>query len=233
MKAIFILVASIFMTVPLFSQRIREVSVGPLQDAQKVFKPNDRYRFQDFKEGYLITPAGKRSQSFKLNFNLFSGLPQFIDKKGDTLFLDDQIARYVHMKETTYLNGFSKHYYEIILNAMPVKLAIQREWRLARVETEFTDRSGEKAINISRDGKNQIYSPSLGRMVRNENKVYQRDSTYFFVDKNERIYKANENNFTRLFTDHKKKIENYLKEESIDFKKEEDLTKIFGFVSML
>ncbi len=233
MKTIFILVANIFITTHLFSQQVREVSVGPLQDAQKVFKPNDRYRFQDFKEGYLITPAEKRSQALKLNFNLFSGLPQFIDKKGDTLFLDDEIARYVQMKETTYLNGFSKHYYEVILNAMPVRLAIQREWRLTRVETEFTDRSGAKAINISRDGKNQIYSPSLGRMVRNENKVYQRDSTYFFVDKNERIYKANENNFTRLFSVHKKQIEGYLKKESIDFKKEEDLIKIFAFVSLL
>lgn len=233
MKTIFILVASIFITTHLFSQSIKEVSVGPLQDAQKVFKPNDRYRFQNFKDGYLITPTGKRSQALTLNFNLFSGLPQFIDKKGDTLFLDDQIARYVQMKETTYLNGFSKHYYEIILNAIPVRLAIQREWRLIRVETEFVDRSGAKAINISRDGKNQVYSPSLGRMVRNENKVYQRDSTYFFIDKNERIYKANENNFARLFSVHKKQIESYIKQESIDFKKEGDIAKVFAFVSSL
>lgn len=106
---------------------------------QVVMHPEDEnfpievtYRFPEFQDAYLVTPDGKRSQTLKMNFNLFSGLPQFIDPHGDTLFLDDNLASYIYFNDLTYFNNFRKGYFEIALNSMPVRLGVQREWRLVK-----------------------------------------------------------------------------------------------------
>lgn len=213
-----------------FSQETKEVTIRPGQNAAEAFPIKDKYRFPDFQDGFLITPEGKKSQPLKLNFNIFSGLPQFIDKKGDTLFIDEYVAKYVQIKTTTYLHNSTRNYYELILNTEPIKLAIDREWRIARIETLYQDpRSGQETKSLSRDSKNAIYSPKLGRMVQNENTVFKRDSSYFFIDGRGKDYKANESNLMRLFPDHKKQIDERVRQDSIDFKKEEDLRKLLLF----
>ena len=230
MKTIVTVVVGLLITVHSFCQKPREVTIRPGQTASSAFPIKDKYRYPNFHDGFLITPEGKKSQPLKLNFNVFSGLPQFINEKGDTLFLDEHIAKYVQIKETTYLHNSSKDYYELILNTVPIRLAIEREWRIARVETVYDgSRGGKESISFSRDTQNAVYSPTLGRMVRNENTVFERDSSYFFIDAKEKIYKANESNLLRLFADHKKQINDRLSQESIDFKKEEELKKLFQF----
>ncbi len=214
-------------------QRKNEVVVKPGNSVAKSIPIRGRYNHDEFKDGYLITEQNKRSKNLKLNFELLTGEPQFIDEKGDTLFLDKHIARQVLIEKTRYLNT-TKGYYELISNHPDFKLAVQRGWSIARYETEFTNGIGGKEKNSARDARNAIYSPKFGQMIRNEDTVYERDSSYFFIDAKEKIYKASKSNLVRLFPRHEDKIKNYLDQQTINFKKEEDLIKLSGFcISLL
>jgi hypothetical protein len=53
------------------------------------------------------------------------------------------------------------------------------------------------------------------------------------MDQNNRFYKPNKSGLLKLFSNHKKAIDTYSKEESIDFDNEESLKKILLFCSQL
>lgn len=212
-----------------FSQIPREVTVGPGKDKNKSFPFRDKYRFSSFQDGYFITKEGRKSQKVKFNFNLVSEKPQFIDSKGDTLFLTKETAQLVKMNDVTYFND-ADTYYEIVLDNSHVKLAIVREWSLRRVETVYNDpRTGASSISLGRSGHNAIYSPEHSRMIRNENNIYNRDSSYYFIGKKGEVFKASQKNFTRLHKRNKLAIESYIDRNDINFKKEEDLKRLIEF----
>jgi uncharacterized pyridoxamine 5'-phosphate oxidase family protein len=63
--------------------------------------------------------------------------------------------------------------------------------------------------------------------------VLSKEKLYFFIDQNNRFYKANKSNLLKIFVKNKKTIESYIRDESIDFDNEESLKKILLFCSQL
>ncbi len=213
-----------------FGQNPNEAIVPPITGK---FPTEKKYRKPAFENGYLITVLEKRSQTLRLNFDLDAGLPQFINEKGDTLYVDKHLAKFVRINELIYFHDFSDNeHYEIVLNSSPVKLGIQRKWKLARYEPVVMQQAKEAGIIVSglqNTRYNTVYSPIFSKMVRNENTIFKRDSSYFFIDKRDKVYKANERNLLKLFEKDKNRVNDYLQKESIDFKKEEDLIKLLQF----
>jgi hypothetical protein len=201
-------------------------------DPAKGFPIADRYRLPQFANGYLITIANKRSQPLKLNFNLFSGNPQFIDDKGDTLFIDKELAKYIQVQGLTYLHEFTSDYYEIVMKTEPVSLAIKREWKIIR--REGVSNNGYETIgaiqrvpgSYNAAGTNQGY----GNGVTNETLTFRRDSTYFFIDSKERVYKANDNSLLKIFPHNRVDLQQYFKENDVNFDKEGDIRKVLAFI---
>jgi len=228
MRLIIAILVCIHISVFSRAQKVREVTIFPGQDHAKSFPAKDRYKYPEFQDGYVITPDGKRSQRLKLNFDEVAKLPQFINEKRDSLYLDKDLAEYVQIKSTTYFHA--KDYYEIIETSPTIKMAIVRSWRLARIETPYeSPRDGQKTKTIARSGSNVIYSPSRGKMVPNENTVYARDSTYYFIDAKGKVQKANRKGIVKLWPAHEAVIESFVEKEQIDFDKEDDLSKLFDF----
>jgi hypothetical protein len=209
-----------------------EVSIGPGLDASKAFPIEAKYRFPKFQSGYLITFEGKRSQNLLLNFNLFSEVPQFIDAKGDTLFLDEHLAEFVHIEEKTYYNRGGS-YYEIISATGPITLAVKRKWRVVRIisNNAVGERVGDAQVNTQERRGALIFSPALGKMVRNENTVYELGLAYFLVDKNKTVQKANKSGFMKIVRDKKSKLEAFIETERIDFDKEKDLIYLVEMIN--
>jgi|JI102314A2RNA_FD_contig_31_1626377_length_889_multi_3_in_0_out_0_1 hypothetical protein len=208
------------------------VSIGPGLDPSKVFPLAAKYRLPEFTTGHLITFDGKRSQNLTLNFNLFSEAPQFLDKNGDTLFLDTNLAEFIHLGTVDYFYD-KDHYYEIIKNTEPIKLAIRRRWRVARIVSNNSvgERVGDAQVNTQERRGALVFSPALGKMVRNENTIYEVDLTYFLIDKNKAVHKANKASFLRLQKTNKAELESFLSSEKIDFNKEADLIYLVETIS--
>ena len=116
-----------------------------------------------------------------------------------------------------------------MLKTQPLRLAIGREWRRTRVET-IVDDEGRGITTFSRRHSNTVYSEKLGRYVRNESIVFQRDSTYYVVDNKDRILKANETNVVKLFPAYKNEIHEWISEKNISFNNESNLRQLFEFL---
>jgi hypothetical protein len=215
-------------------QKENEVVVGPGKKPSKVFPAEKLYRLPEFQNGYVVTYDGKRSQQLKLNFDLLEGLPLFINEKSDTLFLDEHLAEYVQFGGITYFHETGRNYYELISHAGGVKLGIVKGWRIARIQKLTQEhRVGSGVVDTGRDGANLIYSPDLQRMVRNENTVYERDSSFYFVKPKSGIYKATRKGIVRLFTNQKSKIEDYIDQKSISFDNRQALIELLQFCNNL
>jgi hypothetical protein len=212
-----------------FGQNANEAVVPPITGK---FPTDKKYRKPAFENGYLITVLDKRSQNFRLNFDLDAGQPQFINEKGDTLYVDKHLAKYVRINELMYFHDFSDNEYYEILNNSPIKLAIQRKWRLARYQPVVVQQAKDAGIIVGgtqNTRSNTVYSPVFSKMVRNENTIFKRDSSYFFIDNRNNVHKVNERNLLKIFEKDKSRVNDYLQKESIDFKKEEDLKKVLQF----
>src|SRR5688500_2743231 len=209
MKTVILICTCVMLTASLAAQERIEVVVGPDQS----FPVTEKYRFPEFKSGFIVTRDGKRSKPLKVNYNIFSGAAQFLDDKGDTLFIDEHLAKYVQIDDVTFLHEFSKGYFELVLKTQPLRLAKRTHWKRTRVETIFNDAGRGRGTDHSaymRSQKITIYSEKAGGHVRNENVVYLKQTFYHFVDEKDRILQANEINLIRLFPQQKEQIKDWI-----------------------
>jgi hypothetical protein len=228
LKYYIVTLAALLITSICLSQKPKEITVGPGENPGEVFPIKDKYRFENFVAGYIVTPEGKRTKPMKLNFNLFSELPQFIDEKGDTLFVDGHIVKEIYIGNTKYVHNSSKEYYEILANSPSVNLAALKFWKINRVETSYEHPvGGGKTTGVSRTPGSQVYSEIHGRMIRDEYTVYRKDSMYYFINTKGKLFKANEDNLLKLFPDRKQQVIDCIKSNSIDLKNENDLKTLF------
>ena len=228
MKAVILICTCVMLTASLAAQERDEVVVGPDQS----FPLREKYRFPEFKSGFIVTRDGKRSRPLKLNYNIFSGAAQFLDEKGDTLFIDEHLAKYVQIDDVTFIHEFSKGYFELVLKTEPVRLAKPTQWKRTRVETIFNDAGrggGPDQSAFTRSHKNTIYSEKAGGHVRNENVVYLKQTFYHFVDEEDRILQANEMNLIRLFPEQKEQLKDWINTREVRFDDETSLKELFAF----
>jgi hypothetical protein len=225
-----IITAFVLLLFPLkhFCQTHKQVMIRPGESPRIAFPLKEKYRFPEFRSGFLITIDNKKSQNLNFNFNLFWQKPEFIDAKGDTLFIDDLAIKYVQIRDVTYYHEFPKAYYEFVLKTEVATLAVQREWKFIRHDAITNNGYGE-TTGISRSQSSTIRTSS-GRTYANEASVFEKDSSYFFIDAKNRIYKASATNAMKLFSDYKNEINNFLKQNEINFKNETDLRKLFDFI---
>lgn len=217
-----------------YSQSPNTILVKAGEDFSKVIPLNERYRYTEFHDGLLHYPQGKKSSVLKLNYNLVFGAVQFLDDKGDTLFIaeDSNIFKYVQIQRDLYYHDFRDGYFEILTRNAPVKLIAQLKWKVVRKEIVVENGYGTSA-SVSNTEYSSRRSSDINNFVQNENTLFGKDLSYFLLGKKEKIYKANKNGFLKIFYDHKQKINLYIKEQNIDFLKEEDLKKLLEFCNNL
>ena len=63
--------------------------------------------------------------------------------------------------------------------------------------------------------------------------LFNREETFFIIDANKRSHKARWPGILKVYSRHKKAVEQYLKEQPVDFRQEEDLKKLLGFCAQL
>jgi len=61
--------------------------------------------------------------------------------------------------------------------------------------------------------------------------IYSKEKKYYFNQGDENFVIVNKKNLLKEFSDKKNFIENYLKENEIDFNSEEDLKILFGYLA--
>jgi hypothetical protein len=171
------------------------------------------------------------SPTMKLNYNIVLGEMQFIDPQGDTLtVVNEYTLERVQIGQALYYNNYKQGYYEVIASYPVLKLASQQVMQQIRSEDVLNNGYGTSP-GQSTAARSVRYFDTSQKILKDI--VLTRKVFYFIIDQNERIYPASRANLMKIGKKHNKALARYLKDESINFKKEEDLKKVLTFFSQL
>ena len=192
----------------------------------------DRYRYPQFMTGNVVYRNGV-SGAGQLNYNRLLGEMQFIDAKGDTMALaDEQNVAHVTIGSNRFYVNPGKGCPEVIAEHGPVKLAKQVVLKSMRTEKKvaYGQSSGASSVATVQPYSN---NSSVHRIESTGDQMVKEDVSYFIVDQNDRHYLMNKSALFKVFSKHKKAVETYLKENSVQFTEEADLRKLIQFCSDL
>ena len=203
---------------------------------QNVIKetPNkQKYQYQQFLPGVIATTSGTLSKG-KFNYNLLLGEMHFIQRAGDTLAIANEFnIKQIVIGQDTFYYDVKFGYLQIKAHYSSVKLAAQQKLTILNNEKE-TAYGQSSAVSAIR--QYSLYTDNNGQIRKLENKgnvLLTTTSAYFLIDKNRHSYIANKATVLELYKKHKNKIATFLKENKVDFHKEEDLNKLLQYCSKL
>ena len=229
LKSFFILLCMIF-SQSLFAQELKTFKVNPGEKVYEVIAPKDRYAYPDFISG-IVQFKNDRIGGSLMNYNALLPGMEFIDQHGDTLTLDQlETIRYVVMANDTFF--VEKEALQQIVTDGKIRLArsrvimISNHQRIGAMGLP-TDASVDAFTALSSSGN------PLKTMVAKEILTFKEHITFYFGNKFGQFKQANKKNLVSQFGNHKKEITAYLEENKVNFYSEEDMRKLFGFLSKL
>jgi hypothetical protein len=213
-----------------YSQTPNSYKVKAGDDPTKVIPINGRYRYPEFRDGYLYYVTDKLSTIRKLNYNIMVSEVRYIDDKGDTLtIMDDQAVIYVQIGRDFYYHDLLYGYFEILSNDEHVKLVSQQELRMLR--REMVENNGymetTSIANNYTSTKYSVRSPT--RNIQNEDVVYHMVTTYYLVGRDRTMVRASRLGFLKMFGNQRDEILAYLKQNDVNFRREDDLTRLLHY----
>ncbi|MCF0057096.1 hypothetical protein [Dyadobacter sp. CY356] len=203
------------------------------QDATKHVSSKDRFKYQDFQSGRLHYNNGKFALS-RLNYCYLLGEVIFINTQGDTLALaDNNQLRYAEIGNQRFYPFPENGFVEIVEDYGVIKLT-----KKVRYQKDGIEKKGAYENN---NEIGSIYNASTFTDITGRTTILPPDNTillklntsYFFMDVNNRFSKATKTNLVKIFWKNKNAVEKYLDDQNIDFSKEEDLKKVLRYCSDL
>lgn len=169
--------------------------VNPGQTIQEVIPDTIRYTYPEFRNGTVLFP-GNDAATAMMNYNLMLGEMQFIDQKGDTLFIGDQekLDRIAVGPDTFFYNkGYLK------------QLALKNKVRLLQKQTiRLASRTTLGAFDQPAQGAASTYSSFIGNthdvtLRTNQKFIFKKETYYFLMDRNQILYPLSLKNLQLLF----------------------------------
>jgi len=191
----------------------------------------DIYYYPQFTNGKVFYRDGTKGAS-KMNYNRLYGQMLFIDPKADTLALtDEKTIFFIAIDHDTFF--YDEGYMRLIVNDDLVKLAEKQTWIVADVRKMGTHNRPATTVAITSfstytDGTDAAKSKDL---ILNEEIVLRKKTEYYFGDEYNHFVPAGKKKILLLFPKEEQRIENYLKENKVNFDKKDDLEKLAHFLA--
>ncbi len=216
-----------------FAQGNERYRIGADEEIEKAIPPNERYRYPNFRQGDVHFQNGTKA-SARLNYNLLLEEMQFIDITKDTMALaDEHLIKQINIGDEDFYYDENSGFVEIMAEYSPVKLAIHQKFTTINAEKMG---AYEQSSAVSSIKTYKSYTSGSGQRQNLKLKgdvVLAIESTFYLVDQNNRVYKANKSALRKIFPEQKQAIQDYIKEEAIDFGDEEDLRKLLQYCNEL
>lgn len=185
------------------------------QDVSQVPWKKEIYLFPDFQKGNITFATGfKLNNSLDLNYNIYYERVEFIRDTGDTLGIEAlKDLKLVEIGNHIFYHDYKSGYYQVLTKS-PVSLAVKP--RIILVKTE----GNCGAVSLSLESRGAVMDCD---------RLYIKNDAYFFIDVNQRIWKASPSSVFKLFPEHKDSIRQYVKENSVDFTLQQDLIDLLEY----
>jgi len=231
MKSLLLLFFILISSTDLFAQDSTHVTIKIGSKVSDVLSPADIYYYPQFTTGQIILKEGKRIVT-DMNYTRLFDQMLFINHKGDTLALADEknIQLIIIDQDTFY---YEHGYVRLIADYGYVKLTEKQVWIVADVRKMGTHNRPTNTVDIQSFSSytNGIDAAKSKDLVLNEEIVLRKETEYYFGDDYNHFVLAGKKKLINLFPKDEKAIENYLKENKVDFNKKDDLEKLSQFLS--
>lgn len=214
----------------LFAQNKDDYILGSNQRLSDVSWRDSIYLYPEFQEGKITYDRGFTPQySWNMNYNIYYECMSFINRKGDTVLLDNPPAlKLVTIGENIFYLDKTYGYVEV-LKTGNLTLAV-RHYFLLKGE-EIVQGIGGSGYD-ERERLIQQFSDERGK-TSHFTRIYQRTNTYFFIDHNNHAYPANASTLLRSVPDHRKELRKYVSRNDPNFGKLSDLETLVSYCNTL
>jgi hypothetical protein len=177
--------------------------INPGQTIQEVIPDTVRYSYTDFRSGIVLFPRNEAATAL-VNYNLMLGEMQFIDPKGDTLYIGDpeKFERIAVGLDTFFFN-----------NGYLRQMAYKNKVRLLQKQTiRMASRTTLGAFDQPAQGAATTYSSFFGNthdvtLRTNQKITFKKETYYFLMDRNQTLYPLSLKNLQLLFPKDRKLLE--------------------------
>ncbi len=209
------------------------VTIKTGQAVADVLTQADIYHYPQFTNGKVFLRDGSKAVG-KMNYNRLYGQMLFINPKGDTLALaDEKNLKFIVIDRDTFY--FGQGYMKLIANDGVIKLTEKQVWVMADIRKMGTHDRPTTTVAVTSlssftNGKDAAKSKDL---IMNEDIVMRKETQYYFGDKYNLFVPATKKGLLQLFPKEHLSIENYLKENKVNFNKKEDVENLYKFLHKL
>ena len=196
-----------------------------------VLKAKDIYFYPQFTSGKVFFRDGSKGAA-KLNYSRLFDQILYIDPKGDTLALaDEKIIKFIVVNTDTFY--FDEGYVRVVGGDKEAKLAEKEIWVVADIQKMGTHNKAKPSVAIySFDTyTNGIDAAKSKDLILNEDILLRKETHYYLGNENNHFVRATKKHLMMLFPRDQPKLENYLKENKVDFDNKEDLEKLVQFLA--
>jgi len=224
MKLFFLLSAFVFLLNSIVgAQKRKTYTINPGVKATEVIPTDEIFLYPNFTPGTVYFKTGAYSSGL-LNYNFLIAEIQFIDPKGDTLSLADELTiGYIAFTRDTFY--YDNGYLKFIRNCVEFKLAQKQFFDIANKE-----KIGAMGIKTSSSSIN-TYTRLPGNyksngLIAQEVLTLARNDLYYFGDKFNHFKRLNKKKLIGAYPAKGKEIRDYFKENSLKEITEEDMVKL-------
>ena len=219
----------ILTSLSLAAQARKTYTVKPGEKVSKVLPKEAVYLYPGFKDG-TVNFKNNNLGSGKLNYNQLIDEMEFINEKGDTLALNngETIASIYIDRDTFYFyEGFIKNLVSLkeVKFASRKKLVISNRQKIGGMG-ELSSASIETYTKVDSD-------QGVKELIPKEVLTFSEYTNYFIGDNYNNFKPLNKKNLLNAYSKQQKTVESYLKENSTNFLKEDDLYKLIQFLQGL
>ena len=216
----------------LWAQDSTYITIKSGDIVQEGLSTAEMYYYPQFTKGVVFFKSGTKATA-KINYTRLFDQMLFIDGKGDTLALaEEQTIKFIAVDRDTFY--YDEGYVKIIADNDFVKLAEKQIWVVADIRkpgphNTSTSTIGVTSVRTFRQGNDAVRNP----LKLDEDIVLRKETHYYFGDEYNHFARAGKKGLFELFNKKQRSIENYLKENKVDFNKKDDIEKLYQFVSKL
>jgi len=213
----------------LSAQEKKRFTINPGEKPSEKIPREEIYHFGEFTMAAISMKSGLATQA-RLNYNSLYGEMQFIDGKGDTLSIADEnnIQLIAAGKDTFY---FHEGWLELISNNTNSKLVKNKMLQISNKEK--IGAMDIPAFGAIETNTKSTASQQTRDLVAKERLTYTAYNKYYFGDRFNHFFPATKKSLLKIYGKQQTVIEQYLRDNKIDFSADEDLKKLSVFLQGL
>ena len=206
------------------------------QSISEVIPMQELFSYQEFKDGKVVHKNGKTSEA-KLNYNYLIEEMQFINGRDTLAIANENTLDFIVVEKDTFIYS-NKSYYQLISSNGTVNLYEKIFFKMVDIKN-----IGPYGLSSSTSSTDNLTSINNGGTVRNSTQtynlkvnqdiIYAKRKEYYILGNTKELTPAKRVNILKLYPDSKKKVKNFIKQQSINFDQKDDLLKLINYLKSI